>query len=85
MAHVSAKRGATARVVRWATEMDERLVEMCGGTFVYLTVYFTLYMLPLGQVIQHHHISFHCYADDTQLYLPIDTADPTDMPVSWTV
>ncbi len=38
-------------------------------------VLFNLYMLPLGSILHRHGLSFHLYADDTQIYLPIKCDD----------
>ena len=37
--------------------------------------FFAIYMLPLGDVILSFGISFHCYANDTQLFICVDSGD----------
>lgn len=36
---------------------------------------FSLYLLPLGSILRKYGISFHCYADDSQIYMPIKKND----------
>ncbi len=36
-------------------------------------------MLPLGSILRKYSVSFHCYADNTQLYVPFKSSDYTAM------
>ncbi len=31
--------------------------------------YLSLYMLPFGQIIKKYSLGYHCYVDDTQIYI----------------
>ncbi len=40
-------------------------------------LFFPIYIILLEPIIQTHGFSFHCYADDTQLYFSFQPGDPT--------
>ena len=40
---------------------------------------FGVYLLPLGEIFRSFGINFHCYADDTQIYIPIRPDDRSQL------
>ena len=40
---------------------------------------YSLYTSPLGDIARSHDLSYHFYADDTQLYLSFETSSPEDL------
>ena len=42
-------------------------------------ILFTIYTTPLGKLIRRHVLTFHLYADDTQLYLAFKPSEPSSI------
>jgi hypothetical protein len=42
-------------------------------------LFYTVYMLPIGRILRKHGITYHGYADDTQLYLRFDPKNPESL------
>ena len=38
-------------------------------------IFFTIYTQPLGDIMRHHNMNYHLYADDTQLYITFNGGD----------
>ncbi len=40
---------------------------------------FSIFMLPLSQIIQNHGVSHHSFADDIQLYVPLQSTNSSSL------
>ena len=68
----------TVQITKWTDELHELKYGVPQG-FVLDPIRFTSYTTPLGQLIRRHGLTFHLYADDTQLYLASKPSEPSSI------
>jgi len=39
---------------------------------------YCMYTKPVGEIIKRHNIKYHCYTDDTQVYMTLKPCDKWD-------
>ena len=71
-------RTQTVQIKKSTSELHELKYGVPQGS-VLGPILFTIYTTPLGQLIRRHGLTFHLYADDTQLYLAFKPSEPSSI------